>query len=126
MPEHEGEPSPREDVPSPPAQASASPPPPPVAPLPPGEVLLGAECACRLSRVRRDIARTMRLLSETEERLCLDDEELAGMRLTSTEAERLDRFCLNLKVALDEMQRWARSLTGTVESLAGRHRRFDA
>jgi hypothetical protein len=72
-----------------------------------------------LARVRRDLERAIRLMSETEERLCLD-EQLALVRLTSTEAERLDRFCLNLKVALDEQQRWARLLTTAVESLVSR------
>ena len=111
MPEHEGEPSPREDVSSPPPR--------------PNHVEFGSQCACQLARVRRDLERAIRLMSETEERLCLD-EQLALVRLTSTEAERLDRFCLNLKVAIDEQQRWARLLAGAVESIVGRGPQLDA
>jgi hypothetical protein len=120
MPEHEGESSPREDAPSPPPDAGPSPLPPR-----PDELAFGSQCACRLARVRRDIERAIRVLSETEERLCLD-EQLALVRLTSTEAERLDRFCLNLKVAIDEQQRWARLLAGAVESLVGPGPQLDA
>ena len=121
MSEHEGEFSPREDAPPPPGPDDGS----AMPPLAPGEMLFGAECACRLDRVRRDITRAIGVLSETEERLYLDD-QFAAARLTSTEAERLDRFCLNLKVAIDELQRWARSLASTVESLAGRGSRLDS
>jgi hypothetical protein len=120
MPEHEGEPSPREDLSSPSPDAGATP-----LPTRPGDVEFGSQCACRLARVRRDIERAIRVLSETEERLCLD-EQLALVRLTSTEAERLDRFCLNLKVAIDEQQRWARLLAGAVESIVGRGPQLDA
>ena len=120
MSEHEGERSPREEASSPSPDTGPS-------PLLPGadEVAIGSQCACRLSRVRRDIERAIHVLAETEERLCLD-EQLALVRLTSTEAERLDRFCLNLKVAIDEQQRWARLLAGAVESLVGRGPQLDA
>jgi hypothetical protein len=121
MPEHEGEPSPRDDVSSKPPNSGASPP----MSARPDDVVFGSECACRLARVRRELERAIRLMSETEERLCLD-EQLALVRLTSTEAERLDRYCLNLKVALEEQQRWARLLASSVESLVGRGTQFDA
>jgi hypothetical protein len=121
MPEHEGDRSPREDVPSPPEEPGSSQP----SASRSNEVLFGSQCACRLGRVRRDIERAIRVLSQTEERLCLD-EQLALVRLTTTEAERLDRFCLNLKVAIDEQQRWARLLASAVESLVGRGPKFDA
>ena len=95
MSEHEGELSPRDDAPIPPRQGDG----PSLPPMGPEEVMFGAECACRLSRVRRDITHAIRVLSESEERLYVDD-QLAACRLTSTEAERLDRFCLNLKVSI--------------------------
>jgi hypothetical protein len=118
MPEHESDPASEEFVQGRSAEGDAM-------PLPAGQTQFGVECACRLARVRRDVARAIRLLAETEERLCLDD-QLATARLTLTEAERLDRFCLNLKVSIDELQRWARLLTSTVEALAGRGRQLDA
>jgi hypothetical protein len=121
MSEHEGETSRREDVSSKPPDGGASVPMPPR----PDDVVFGSECACRLARVRQELQRAIRLMSETEERLCLD-EQLALVRLTSTEAERLDRYCLNLKVALDEQQRWARLLAGAVESLVRRGTQLDA
>ena len=120
MSEHEGERSPLEDASSPSPDGDSSPLPPR-----PDEPAFGSQGACRLARVRRDIERAIRVLSETEERLCLD-EQLALVRLTSTEAERLDRFCLNLKVAIDEQQRWARLLAGAVEAFVGRGPQLDA
>jgi hypothetical protein len=120
MSEHEGEPSPHGDASSPPRGTGASP-----LPSRSDDVVFGSQCTCQLARVRRDLERAIRLMRETEQRLCLD-EQLALVRLTPTEAERLDRFCLNLKVAIDEQQRWAMLLAGAVESLVGRGPRLDA
>jgi hypothetical protein len=71
--------------------------------------------------VRRDLENALRVLAETEMRLPFD-EELIGATLTLAEAERLDRYCLNVKVSLDELQRWSQLLTGAAEDLAGRSR----
>ena len=78
-----------------------------------------AECGCRLSAVRRDVKHALHFLAETEQRLPFD-EQLVKARLTLTEAERLDRYCLNVKVAVDELQRWSRLLAGAAEEIAGR------
>jgi hypothetical protein len=85
----------------------------------------GTECGCRLAAVRRDLELALRVLAETEMRLPLD-EELVNAHLTATEAERLDRYCLNLKVSLDELQRWSRLLAGNAEALAQRKPTTDA
>ena len=71
--------------------------------------------------MRRDLEDALRVPAETEMRLPFD-EELASATLTPAEAERLERYCLNLKVSLDELQRWSRLLTGAAEDLAGRSR----
>jgi hypothetical protein len=121
MPEHEGERQPCDFVQPQSTDSRATMP-----PIMPAQPETAAACACRLDRVRRDIDRAVRMLSDAKSRLWLDN-ELAGARLTLTEAERLDRYCLNLKVSMDELQRWTRLLTGTVEALATRGgRQMDA
>ena len=78
-----------------------------------------AACGCRLSAVRRDLKHALHVIAETERRLP-SDEQLVKARLTLAEAERLDRYCLNVKVSVDELQRWSRLLAGAAEEIAGR------
>ena len=72
-----------------------------------------------MRRVRGRIEEGLRLLADPDLRLPAA-EDLASLPLTRTEAERVDRYCLNLEVALDDLSRWLRLLSLQAGELASR------
>jgi hypothetical protein len=72
-----------------------------------------------MRRVHRRIEQGLRLLAEADLRLPAA-EELGSLPLTRTEAERVDRYCLNFEVALDDLNRWLRLLSLQANELASR------
>lgn len=72
-----------------------------------------------MRRVQARIEQGLRLLADADLRLP-PAEELASLPLTRTEAERVDRYCLNLEVALDDLSRWLRLLSLQANELANR------
>jgi hypothetical protein len=72
-----------------------------------------------MRRVRSRIEQGMRLLAEVNQTLPVHD-ELSSVPLSRTEAERVDRYCLNVEVALDDLSRWMRLLSLQAGELASR------
>jgi hypothetical protein len=72
-----------------------------------------------MRRVRSRIEQGLRLLAEADLMLPVHD-ELSAVPLSRTEAERMDRYCLNVEVALDDLSRWMRLLSLQAGELASR------
>jgi hypothetical protein len=72
-----------------------------------------------MRRVRSRIEQGRRLLAEADLTLALH-EELASVPASRTEAERVDRYCLNVEVALDDLNRWVRLLSLQADELSSR------
>jgi hypothetical protein len=78
-----------------------------------------------MRRVRSRIEQGLRLLAEADLSLPVHD-ALSSVPLSRTEAERVDRYCLNVEVALDDLNRWVRLLNLQAAELAGRCEHQDA
>jgi len=72
-----------------------------------------------MRRVRSRIEQGRRLLAEADLALALH-EELPSASPSRTEAERVDRYCLNVEVALDDLKRWVRLLSLQADELSSR------